>query len=43
MIRKNPRNSELSQEHTTEMNIAGRGYAIKKSQRKNVTSYSFIT
>lgn len=25
------------------MNIAGRGYAIKKSQRKDVTLFSFVT
>lgn len=42
-FRKSPRNSEVAQEHTTEMNIAGTGYVIKKSQSKNVTSFSFIT
>lgn len=43
MTRKNPRNSELAQEHTTEVNIAGEGNVIKKSQRKNGTLFSFVT
>lgn len=42
-FRKSPSNSEPPQDHTSEMNIAGKGYVIKKSQRKNVTLFSFIT
>lgn len=37
------KNSELAQERTGKMNIAGRGHAIKESQRKDVTLFSFVT